>query len=756
MGITRRKIIFSTLAAGGGLLVYSASRMLDTSGDGDAVAKFAASTPDSIGLNAWIKISPDGHITFAVHRAEMGQGVTTSLPMMLAEELDADWARISYEFPEIDKDYYNFGVMGRGLPFGETDGRPLAAFGTSLMRRMFHARGDSLTLSSTSIIDAHYTIRPAAAAARYVLVQAAAERWGVASDRLITRASHVIDPETNEQLSYGVLAEAAAAMEMPDNVRPKDPADYTIVGTSPPRLDIPAKVDGSAIYALDVQMPDMLFGAVLYSPIAGGKIASYDASAATEMPGVEAVVKLGDSAVGALATDTWTAIEATKRILVESVAEPDLVDSDELLARYYDALDDPEPTVFVEEGDAQAILAGAASTSLTAVYDWPYLAHVCMEPMNCTAWLHGDELSIWVPTQALNLAQQVAARVAGIDPAKVNTHRTLLGGGFGRRAEMDFVERAVEAAIQVPGRPVKITYTREQDVQNDMYRPAGVARLQGHVSDDGRIDAFNCDLVTQSVVASFATRTPTPQPSNAAKDKTVAKSLYDFIYSVENRRVTFSPQFPHVPVGYWRSTATSYGAFCSESFVDELAAAAGADPVEFRLQNLPADSNRRSVLELAAEKANWGTPMAAGRGRGVALFEKALTVLAQVAEVTVKDDGSYSVDRIVCVIDPGQLIHPDTVIAMVEGGILYGLSAAIKGQITLKDGQVQQGNFNNYIELPLSSMPEVEVYLLPQGNRPEGVGETAVPGVAPAIANAIFAATGKRLRSLPLGERIDI
>jgi isoquinoline 1-oxidoreductase beta subunit len=755
MAITRRKVIFSGLAAGGGLIVYSAARMLDTGGDGDARLKFAQTTPDSVGINAWIKISPDSHVTFAVHRAEMGQGVTTSLPMMLAEELDADWDNISYEFPPLDKDYYNFGVMGRALPFGDTTDRPMAELGTDVLRRFFHARGDSLTLSSTSIVDAHYTIRPAAAAARMMLVEAAAQQWGVSIDRLETENSYVIDTQTEQRLSYGELASAAALLDVPEDVPPKDPSEYRIVGRSVPRLDSPEKVTGSAVFSLDVQFPDMLYGAVVYSPIAGGRIASFDSSAAESMAGVEAVIELGDSAVGVLASDTWIAMQAAKKIDIQAADDVELVNSEELRVAYREALDSPEPSIFDEEGDARAVLAGA-SRSVTALYEWPFLAHACMEPMNCTAWFHDGQLDIWAPSQALSTAQQVAAAKSGLERSQVTMHRVLLGGGFGRRAEMDFIERAVEAAMQMPGRPVKITYTREEDIRNDMFRPAGVARLKGGLDDDGRISAFDCDLVTQSVVADFATRTPTPQPSNAARDKTVAKSLYDFIYEVPNRRVAFSPQDPHVPVGYWRSTATSYGAFCAESFMDELAAEAGMDPVEFRLLNLPADSKRRAVLELAAEKSGWGTPMPEGRGRGVALFDKAMTTIAQVAEVTVNNDGSLSIDRIVCVVDPGQVIHPDTVVAMMEGGILYGVNATLLGEITIRDGKVQQSNFHDYRELPIGRLPEVEVHILAQGDRPEGVGETAVPGVAPAIANAIFAATGKRIRTLPIGERIDI
>ncbi len=755
MAITRRKVILSGLAVGGGLIVYSTSRMLDTGGDGDARLKFAMTTPDSVGINAWIKISPDSHITFAVHRAEMGQGVTTSIPMMLAEELDADWDNISYEFPPLDKDYYNFGIMGRGEPFGDTTGRPLAEAGTALLRRFFHARGDSLTLSSTSILDAHYTIRPAAATARALLIQAAAQQWGVTADGLITQRSEVINPDTGERLAYGKLAEVAAGLETPTEVQTKDPSDYKLVGTSVPRLDVPAKVDGSAVFSMDVRLPDMLYGTVVYSPFAGGRIESFTTGGAENLPGVEAVMQLGDSAVGVVAVDTWTAMQAAKKIEIQTVRDFDPVNSDSLRAAYREALDSPEPSIFDEEGDAGTAFADA-SQNLTAIYEWPFLAHTCMEPMNCTAWFKDGHLDVWAPSQAISTAAQVAAAKSGLDLKQITMHRVLLGGGFGRRAEMDFIERAVEAAMQLPGRPVKITYTREEDIRNDMFRPAGVARLRAGVGNDGRISAFDCDLVTQSVVADFATRTPTPQPSNAARDKTVAKGLYDFIYEVPNRRVAFSPQDPHVPVGYWRSTATSYGSFCAESFMDELAAKAKMDPIDFRLLNLPADSKRRAVLELAAEKAGWGAPLPEGRGRGVALFDKAMTTIAQVVEVTVGNDGSLSVDRIVCVVDPGQVIHPDTVIAMMEGGILYGVNAALLGEITIRDGEVEQSNFHDYQELPIGRLPEVEVHILAQGDRPEGVGETAVPGVAPAIANAIFAATGKRIRTLPFGERIDL
>ncbi len=756
MPISRRAVIYSGLAIGGGLIVYSASRasrMLDTSGDGDARLKFGAMTPDSTALNAWIKIAPDGQITLGVHRAEMGQGVTTALPMMLAEELDADWDRVAFEFTPIDKDYFNFGVMSRGRPFGDTEGRFWAGAGTALLRRWFHARGDSLTLSSTSVIDAYDTLRPAGAAARAVLVEAAAQRWQVPAEELQTERSHVKHLASGRSAGYGELAEDAAELDPPSDPVLKEQSAYRIVGQDLPRLDVPAKVDGSAQFGQDVMLPGMLFGTAVHSPVVGGRIAGFDAGEAEAMPGVEAILPLGDKAVAVLAQNTWIAFKAAERIEIETAPGDQRVDSSELAPAYLETLDNPEPSLFREDGDAPGLLAESSAVT-EATYEFPYLAHTCMEPMNCTALFDDGRLDVWAPSQALSTAQKVAAETAGIDREHVTMHRTLLGGGFGRRAEMDFVERAVATAIQVPGRPVKITYTREQDVQHDMYRPAAVARLKAALQDDGKILAMDYALATQSVVASFNTRTPSPRPADAAGDITVAHGAQDMVYAVPNYRMVYVPQDPGIPVGYWRSTSTSYNAFCMESFMDELAATAGEDPLEFRLRNLAEDSRHRGVLEAVAEHSNWARPMPAGRARGVALFEKARTVIAQVVEINIGDGGFLSVDRIVCVIDSGQIIHPGIVKAMMEGGMVYGLNAALFGKITIKDGRVQQSNFHDYRELPMAEIPPIKVHLLPQGGRPEGVGETAVPGIAPALANAIFAATGKRIRKLPIGQRI--
>jgi isoquinoline 1-oxidoreductase beta subunit len=750
MALTRRKFIYTGLAAGGGLIVFSASRMLDTGGDGDARLKFAASTPDHSPINAWVKIAPDGLVTFAVHRAEMGQGVTTSLPMLLAEEMDADWDRIDYEFSPVDKDYFNFGVMERGRPFGPIEDSFWAERGTDLMRRVFHAGGMSLTLSSTSIIDAHDTLRPAGAAARAMLVSAAARQWNVSAEGLVTEKHRVIDPGSGRSADYGELAEAAANETPPDDLPLKNPDDYRLVGRSLPRLDIPDKVAGRAEFGIDVRLPGMLCGVVAHSPVAGGRVGSFDASAAEKTAGVRHVLALDDVAVAVLADDTWSAMQGAAALSIEHAADDHRTDSAQLRRDYLAALDGPEPSVFRDDGDVDTVL-DATGDNHEAVYEVPYLAHATMEPMNCTALFDNGDLSVWAGSQALSVAQEVAAEAAGIERDRVTMHRTLLGGGFGRRAEMDFIERAVQAAVQVPGTPVKLIYTREEDTRHDMYRPAAVARLRASLTEDGTVDAIDFGLVTQSVVASFAERTPSPRPANAARDKTVASGGYNLFYDLPNYRLSFWPQFPGVPVGYWRGTSTSYTAYFVECFMDELATAADADPVEFRRAHLAADSRERRVLDHAADKAGWGTPLGPGRGRGIALFEKARNVICQVAEVSVDAAGKLSVDRIVCVTDPGIVIHPDTVTAMMEGGIIFGLTAALFGEITFDEGRVVQGNFDDYRALPMTDVPNVEVHLLPLGGRPKGVGETAVPGVAPAVTNAIFDATGKRIRRLPIG-----
>ncbi len=746
MAISRRAILVSGLAAGGGLGVWALLRGLD---DGEAALKFARSTPGAVALNGWVKIAPTGIVTCGVHRAEMGQGISTAVPMLIAEELDVDWERVRFEFTPVDRDYFNFGILLRGQPFGDTSGRPLAQLGERLARKAFHALGMSMTISSASVVDAWDTVRHAAAQARALLLAAAARRWGVPPGQLETLRGQVLDPGSGRSADYGELVAAAAAEAPSAAVAPKLPTRFRLLGTSPPRLDLPAKVTGAAAFGVDTTLPGLLFATVRHSPLLGVRIAGVDNLAEVAgMSGVEGVVRLGERAVAVVARDTWSALRGAARLSLKP--EPNDVpvpDSASIMAEWRAADDDPE--VFRDEGDAPGAIANAGRR-VEAAYELPYLAHLCMEPMSCTARVGRDEVTLWAPTQALSIARDIAAEVAGVAADRVAVHRTLLGGGFGRRAEMDFVADAVGAAMAFPGRPVKVVFSREEDVRTDMYRPAAVARVRAALDSSGRIGSLDYLLVSQSVTASYFARTPTPRGGNPRRDSAALAGALEIIYAgVPNLRFAFLPRDAGVPVGFWRSVGNSHNCFIVESFMDELAAAAGRDPVQFRLAHLEGRPAHQAVLREAAERAGWGGTLAAGRGRGIALIESHDSIVAQVVEVTARGADDFRVDRVTCVIDPRTVIHPDTVVAQMQGAIVDGLSAALYGAITIRGGAVEQGNFDDCRLLRLADTPPIEVHLLPQGGRPGGVGEPGLPAVAPALANAIFAATGQRVRRLP-------
>jgi len=759
MPINRRHLlragILSGVAAGGGLGLLYARYRLD---DGDARRKFGAG-PDEPVLNAWLRIGTDGRIVCGVHRAEMGQGVTTSLPMLLAEELDADWRHVRYEFTPVDKDYFNFGILLRGEPLGPVEGRFWARTATGLIRAAFHQLGMGLTISSSSTVDAWDTLRRAGAEARAMLVAAAADRWSVPAARLTTAASVVTDPVTGRTATYGELAEAAAVRRPPGNVALKSPASFRLLGRSLPRLDVPAKVTGEARFAIDTVLPGMLFGVVRHAPRVGGRIGRVDDRAARATPGVIDVLRLGDRAVAVLAGDTWTARRGAAGLALEPHAD-DRVQPDTAVttAAYRQALDAPGASVFLDHDDLPAALGPAP---LVATYELPFLAHACLEPMNCTAHFEPGaipRLTVWAPTQAASIARDEAAKAAGLPPAQVEIRTTLMGGGFGRRAEMDFVVEAAQAAVAMPGRPVKLTWTREEDIRHDMYRPAATGRVRGALDARGRLAALDYRLVSESVVASNFGRTPTARGGEAAKDRSALGGALGHLYTVPVSRMAYVPREDGIPTGFWRSVSHSINPFLLESFMDELASLAGTDPVAFRLAHLAGQPGAQAVLRAAARLGGWDQPLpavpGARYGRGVAFTTSHGTLVAHVIQVRVADGGALRVERVACAVDCGTLIHPDAVEAQVTGSILDGLNAALQGRITLRDGAVEQGNFDDYPWLRLAQVPEIRVELLPSGGRPGGVGEPALPGVAPALANAIFAATGMRIRSLPVGWRV--
>lgn len=763
--LSRRGFILSGVALGGGLVIAYGLASLD---DGDATEKFAATGQHGTALNAWLKIAPDGTVVCGIHRAEMGQGITTTLAMLLAEELDANWDDVRFEFAPVDRDYFNFGMLLNGQPLGDPAASWRAATGTWAIRQAFHALGMSMTISSSSTIDAWDTLRPAGAAARQMLLAAAARQWGTPINTLHTEQGYVVDAANNRRLAYGALAEQAAREAPPASVQLKDPADYRLTGHNPPRLDTPMKVDGTAVFGIDVQLPDMLHATVVHSPVAGSKVASFNTNGAENMPGVHLIAKAGapglERAVAVVADNSWQALQAAQQISVTSSAvEGTLADNIRLAAEYKVMLDNAEPVIFrdtvadsddrtADKPDFDALLAELdKSAFVNADYEVPFLAHVCMEPMNCTALYTGDALEVWAPTQANSIARDIAAKLSGLGNDQVTLHTTFMGGGFGRRAEMDFIEQAVSVALQLRNRPVKLFWSREQDIRHDAFRPAASCRIRGGLDSNGMPGTLDYKVVTQSVVASYETRTPTPRGGDASSDKTVIEAVNPPIYPLQNLRIGFVPATSHVPAGFWRSVAHSWTTFFIESFIDELATAANTEALEFRRRALADRPRHLHVLNTLMEALDRRGKVEPGHGIGYAIAESHGTVVAHAVEVSTRDAIFARVQRVTCVVDCGPVVHPDNVVAQMEGSIIDGLSAALYGHVAIQGGIVGPGNFDNYPFMRLKHSPDIEVHLIASKQlRPGGVGEPGLPGVAPALCNAIHAATQKRIRMLPI------
>lgn len=745
--VSRRQFLITGAAVSGGLLV----------GCGKPAAADRLGGPDvlpvhdgEVALNGWVKIAPDGTVTVAVPRSEMGQGVLTSLPMLLVEELDARWDDVKVEQAPVAQIYANAALLLNVVPFASDDDGLLARLMRASVQRLGYALSLQVTGGSSSIRDAWEPLRLAGATARAMLVQAAARRWAVAPAQCRVEAGQVIHTGTGARLGFGELAKEAASLTPPQDVAFKDPAQYRLIGKPVPRKDIPAKVNGSAVFGIDVKVEGMVHAAIAQPPVFGAKVARVDAQAAMQRRGVLKVLQIPQGVV-VVADNWWRARQALADVRITYEASPhDKLSSADLFKQHQDELARNEGFSYGTKGDPEAAFKQAAKV-IEAQYWAPLLAHAAMEPINCVAQVKAGRVAVWCATQSPSLAKWKAAQVAGVDADQVTLHVPYLGGGFGRRLELDMVEQAVAIAMQLDGKPVKLLWSREEDMQHDMYRPAALSVFRAALDGQGRLTAWSNRVAAQSVGHDSLKRL-LPKAASNMPDKNQIEGAFDIPYDIEHITVRqVRPETP-VPVGSWRSVGHSYNAFFTESFVDELAHAAGQDPVAYRDKLLGAHPRHRAVLALAASKAAWGTPLPAGRARGVALHESFGSICAEVAEVSI-EGGQVRVHRVVCAIDCGVVVNPDTVEAQMQSAIVYGLSAALYGEITLANGRVTQSSFPSYDVLHMAQMPVIETHIVPSTAAPGGVGEPGTPPIAPAVTNALFALTNQRIRALPI--RLD-
>ena len=694
---------------------------------GAAGLMIAFRIPDRRGVvpfapNAWLQIGTDDVVTLTIDKSEMGEGNHTALAMLIAEELDADWTKVK---------------------IGAVPDNP-----AGWSRRMS-------TGGSTSVRTSWDILRKAGATARTMLVSAAAQTWGVEAAACSTQNGAVT--HASHRLTYGALAQKAASLPVPENPPLKDPKDFRLLGKPTHRLDTPSKVNGTAQFGIDVRVPGMLVASIERASVFGGKVKTFDATRAKALPGVRHVVQIdgtpwtgtrgawgvgNESGVAVIADTYWQAVQARQALQITWDEGPNAALGD--IAGKLGALAGGAGVTAKTVGDAAAALTGAAK-KIDAVYEVPFLHHATMEPMNCTAHVRADGCDVWAPTQNQTRAQEVAAEAAGLPKEKVRIHTTLLGGGFGRRLESDFVAEAVRLS-KAAGVPVKVIWSREDDTRHGFYRPATYNRLAAGLDAQNKPIAWTHHIVAPPILLKFG-------PLQNGIDATLIDGAADVPYAFPNVLVDqVAADLSGIPLGFWRSVGASQNAFVVECFMDEVAAAAGRDPYELRRELLQAKPRHLRTLELAATKAGWGTPLPAGHGRGIAIAEWEPTVCAEVAEVSVAPDGTVRVHRVVCAVDCGPVVNPDTLEAQMQGGVVFGLSAAMYGEITIENGRVKQGNFNDYPVLRMPEMPVVEVHIVPSTDALGGIGEPSVPPTAPAVCNAIFAATGKRIRRLPIGK----
>ena len=709
VNLSRRDFFKTGALAGGGLILGVHLPALARA----AGATHAGAAPHK--LNAFVRIGKDGIVTVIVNHSEMGQGPYTSVPMMVAEELDADWSKVRYQAAPVAPEY-NHSVYGLQMTGG-----------------------------STSTWTEWERVRKAGAAARQMLLAAAADAWNVGADTCRTENSQVIHSD-GRKLGYGELAEKASRLTPPQNPPLKDPKTFKLVGKPTKRLDTPDKTNGKAMFGLDVNVPGLLVAVVARPPVFGGKLKSFNAERAKAIPGVQEVVEI-ERGVAVVADGFWPAKRAREALeIVWDEGPLASLDSHAQREQYAELARKPG-AVAKKQGDAANAFSNAAK-KFEAIYEFPYLAHATMEPRNCVADVRADSAEVWTGTQFQTPDRDAIVRDTGLKPEQVNLHTMLCGGGFGRRAVPDshFVREAVQISKAIK-KPVKVVWTREDDMRGGYYRPRAFHSISAGLDTDNKPVAWQHRIVCQSFIVS------TPFEGAIIKegvDETAVEGAKDIPYGIPNLLVDWQMAPGGVPCLWWRSVGHSHNAFVVETFIDELAHAAGKDPFEFRRALLDNQPRHRRVLEFVAEKAGWGKPLPDGRGRGIAVHESFGSFLAHVVEASVSKEGKVRVHRVVGAIDCGPVVNPDTIHAQIEGGAVFALTAALCGEITFERGRVKQRNFHDYPMLRMNEMPDIEAHIVPSEDRMGGVGEPGVPPVAPALANAIFAATGKRVRRLPI------
>jgi isoquinoline 1-oxidoreductase subunit beta len=710
--MNRRSFVVGAASVGGGLALGLNIPF------GSQVVRAADGSPE---VNAWVVIRPDDTVVIRIARSEMGQGSLTGLAQLVAEELECDWSKVTTEFP--------------------TPGQSLAR------KRVY---GDMSTGGSRGIRTSHQYVREAGAAARTMLIEAAANEWKVPPSECSVANSVIAHKASGRTTTYGKVAEAAAKLEPPKDIKLKDPKDWKIAGKGLKRLDTADKLVGKLVYGIDIKMPGLLVATIKDSPVQTGKIKSFDAAKVTGMPGVKNVVQVGGSGVAVIADTYWHAHKAIEALpIVWDPGEPGKVSSASIAEFLKGGLDAEQAFVGNKTGDAKSAIRGAAR-KIEAVYNYPYQNHATMEPMNMTALYTADKCEVWGPTQNGEAALAATSEESGLPIGKCDVHKTICGGGFGRRGRVDYVRQAVAIAKQMPGTPIKLIWSREEDMTHDAFHPVTQAKLTAGIDADGNVVGFHFRISGQSISASLAPE----RLEQGGMDPTVFQGLSpnspegNFGYNFPNLLIDHAMRNTHVLAGFWRGVNVNHNAIYTECFVDEVAHALGQDPLAFRLKYLK--PKHAAVLKAAAEKAGWGSPAPQGVFRGLAQYMSHGSYVAACAEVSVSPQGVLKMRRIVAATDPGYAVNPAQIERQVAGSFVFGLSALLYGEITVKNGAIEQTNFDTYNSLRIREMPPVEVVIMPSGGFWGGVGEPTVSVAAPAVLNAIFAATGRRLRSVPL------